>query len=220
MKKKKFIIKCIIGSGLIGLIVYGVFIPSSNRKPNSYEPGKTDNSNTTPITYQSPDNSINEDEPVIFKLSADRVDALYNDIENSIEALVEASDTIIIGKAASQSESDSGISTFTTVKISKTLKGNTLETIEVLQLNGNEVLNIGSEYLLILGIQSNHENTYYIKGGEQGIFFTDINGQLRIKDESMKEDFENLKSNSNLNARDAQTDELKLLINYIQNIVE
>lgn len=51
-------------------------------------------------------------------------------------------------------------------------------------------------------------------------FFTDINGQLRIKDESMKEDFENLKSQSDKSAKNTQTDELDILINYIQGIVD
>ncbi len=76
-------------------------------------------------------------------------------------------------------------STFTEVELSNTIKGSSNDTIEVLQLNDDSVMEMemDKDYILILGKQSSHENTYYVKGGTQGIFEVDGNSLTIIDDE-------------------------------------
>ena len=61
--------------------------------------------------------------------------------------------------------------------------------IKILQLNDKQVLKDGNKCILILGKQEGHENTYYIKGGFQGMFYVSEDKIIAV-DDKMKESFD------------------------------
>jgi len=95
---------------------------------------------------------------------------------------------IAVGEVVSQHE-PSRVAVGSVIQINKVYKGNPQEEIivtQVGQINEETVLEQGKTYLLFLGDQE-VENTYYVKGGEQGIILID-NEVLKPQDYIMKED--------------------------------
>ncbi|WP_127531782.1 hypothetical protein [Paenibacillus kobensis] len=117
------------------------------------------------------------------------VDGLYVDGATNIMDLKKNAELIILGTAISQ-ELPSKIAVATKVKVTKTLKGKQQDEIIIYQFNGEEVLIPGEEYYLFLGKQTDgQENSFFIKGGFQGLF--DKSDRIQSRDgvinESMKE---------------------------------
>src|SRR5690606_7592362 len=83
-------------------------------------------------------------------------------------------DLIVVGTPISQ-EALSDITVATKLKVTKVLKGKEQNEIIIYQLGrigDKDVLNPGEDYYLFLGDQiDNREDTFYIKGGIQGLFY-------------------------------------------------
>ncbi len=158
--------------------------------------------------------SENIEKPVIANIQSTQVDALYIDMKSTIKELAQQSDLIIEGTVIDTYEY-TGISTMSTVSIANTIKGNSSREIKILQLNGDSVLEKQMTYILILGKQSDLENTYYVKGGTQGVFLEKGN-ILALSDEEMKKDFEKIKNLKSINKN--LKDDKKLLLNYLKEI--
>ena len=186
------------------LLVAGIFVFIS--RPGFVD-RKTDAAENRVGTIQ-PD-STSTDKPLLAAIEkSSHVDALYIDGEKSIEELAEKSDLIVRAKVYSQYEYN-GISTISEVEISDCIKGSPEEKIQILQLNDDHVLTEDNEYILILGKQK--RNTYYIKGGTQGIFLIE-DDKVSAIDKYMKAGLADIKSekeNSNKSDADILTDYLK-----------
>lgn len=116
------------------------------------------------------------------------VDGLVIDFNADIEAMRDQSYVIAAGKVVSQHET-SRVAVRSVVQLNKVYKGNPLDEINVTQLgqiNEETVLEQSKTYLLFLGDQG-VENTYFVKGGEQGIFLID-NEILKPQEHVMRED--------------------------------
>ncbi|KOP66782.1 hypothetical protein AMS62_17225 [Bacillus sp. FJAT-18019] len=132
------------------------------------------------------------------------VHASYSDFNVDLEAMKDSAYVIAVGKVVSQHE-PSRVAVGSVIQINKVYKGNPQEEIivtQVGQVNEETVLEPNKTYLLFLGDQE-VENTYYVKGGEQGIFLID-NEILKPQDYIMKEDLKkrfNEEVTFNINAK-------------------
>lgn len=152
------------------------------------------------------------EEPKLSVIDSSHVDAIYIDMEKSIDKLAEKAELIVSGSVLSQYEHN-GVSTISEFLVKSIVKGASDERIKILQLNDDSVLEVDKEYILILGKQSYHENTYYITGGTQGIFL--ISGDKLVpNDDDIKSSFREV-INSDKNSIKNEKD---LLVEYLKTI--
>lgn len=102
--------------------------------------------------------------------------ALYVDVVQSITDLIREADLIVRGTVVSQHQV-SHVAVASTVEIARSARGTapdgslTIFQLGRLGLDDEDLLTPGVEYLLFLGKQGDgNPNTFYIKGGNQGIF--------------------------------------------------
>jgi hypothetical protein len=152
------------------------------------------------------------EEPKLSVIDSSHVDSIYIDMEKSIDKLAEKAELIVSGSVLSQYEHN-GVSTISEFLVKSIVKGASDERIKILQLNDDSVLEVDKEYILILGKQSYHENTYYITGGTQGIFL--ISGDKLVpNDDDIKSSFREV-INSDKNSIKNEKD---LLVEYLKTI--
>lgn len=152
------------------------------------------------------------EEPKLSVIDSSHVDAIYIDMEKSIDKLAEKAELIVSGSVLSQYEHN-GVSTISEFLVKSIVKGASDEKIKILQLNDDSVLEVDKEYILILGKQSYHENTYYITGGTQGIFL--ISGDKLVpNDDDIESSFREV-INSDKNSIKNEKD---LLVEYLKTI--
>lgn len=152
------------------------------------------------------------EEPKLSVIDSSHVDAIYIDMEKSIDKLAEKAELIVSGSVLSQYEHN-GVSTISEFLVKSIVKGASDERIKILQLNDDSVLEVDKEYILILGKQSYHENTYYITGGTQGIFL--ISGDKLVpNDDDIESSFREV-INSDKNSIKNEKD---LLVEYLKTI--
>lgn len=198
------------------LLVAGIFAFIS--RPGFVD-GKTDAAEKSVGTIQPDSTTTDKPSLAAIEKSSD-VCALYIDGEKSIEELAESSDLIVRAKVYSQYEYN-GISTISEVEISDCIKGSPEEKIQILQLNDDHVLTEDNEYILILGKQKRNTyynkdgNTYYIKGGTQGIFLIE-DDKVSVKDSDMDASFADIKSEKA--SEDAGKSDADILTDYLKGL--
>lgn len=117
----------------------------------------------------------------------------------SLEELKSLAELIVMGTVI-EDKSFNRISAISTIKVEKTYKGVTYDTIYIYRLNNLEsYLTPNEAYILFLGKQGDSsEDSFYVMGGTQGAMR--IKGEeLIVKDYTMMEQLEKLKSNSSKN---------------------
>ena len=149
---------------------------------------------------------------------ANNTEAFYLDYEESLEAVKNNADLIVVGKVIEQSEyGEIGIKN--TIMVTNTIKGKAVDEIYVLKSGSLSdeayILKEGKKYVLLLGDQSKSgENTYFIKGGEQGCFLID-DGVLSAKDAVMDKELKNMIENENESMKSG-TDQVKTMLDYLR----
>jgi hypothetical protein len=139
---------------------------------------------------------------------ASNTEAFYLDYEDSLDEVKNSADLIIVGTVVEQSEyGETGVKS--TIKVTTSIKGTASNEIYVLKsgsLKDNEyILKKDKEYILLLGDQSKSgENTYFIKGGEQGCFLID-GDKLYAKDAVMADELV------------SGTNQVKAMLEYLSN---
>lgn len=139
-------------------------------------------------------------------------DASYLDYSESLSKIKSDADLIIAGRVVEQ-EQFSPISVKSKVEVIETFKGKKSDIIYVYQLGNmgdKEILDLSSEYFLLLGKQTDDkEDTFFIKGGVQGLFKKD-NDKLINYDQFMRKELQRIKQNKNYkNEVEAFTDFIK-----------
>ncbi|MBS3982239.1 MAG: hypothetical protein KGZ41_00405 [Dethiobacter sp.] len=109
------------------------------------------------------------------------ISATYTDITDTIKEMTADSELIAMVRLVSRRQY-SPIAVASTATVNKVIKGNyTDDEIVVFQIGSlggsqEELLNVDREYLLFLGKQDDEQpNTFYIKGGVQGMFYAEGN---------------------------------------------
>lgn len=151
---------------------------------------------------------------------ANNIEAFYLDYEGSLEGVKNNADLIVVGKVIEQSEyGEIGIKN--TIMVTNTIKGKAVDEIYVLKSGSlsdeDYILKEGKEYILLLGDQSKSgENTYFIKGGEQGCFLIN-DGVLYAKDAVMDKELKNMIKNADANkSMESGADQVKAMLDYLR----
>lgn len=103
---------------------------------------------------------------------------LYGDMVLTIDQLKIDSVFIVLGKVIKQQPHPSGLSSFSTVIVQKVIKGEVVDTLEVLQLNDQYLAEVNGTYVFFLKKNSKGDH-YFISGGLQGIMKVD-NGAVHV----------------------------------------
>lgn len=144
------------------------------------------NNNPNNDTRQSPNTGID-----ISSLAASHeegtqvlITTSYADGYNTFKELIDNADLIVRGTVENVTQV-SELAVSTTFKIDDYIKGDSQETIEIMELVADHLV-VGESYLLTLK-PSYLENSYYIMGGYQGIFTYD-NQSYTARDSTFQQD--------------------------------
>jgi hypothetical protein len=203
--KKRLLIMFSITLLCSALMYVNLVSPSSNNAASAKAPVSIVESDTLDITR------------------VNSTQAFYLDYEDTLEAVKDNADLIVVGKVIKQSEyGEVGVKN--TIRVTNTIKGKAADEIYVLKsgsLKDNEyILKKGKEYILLLGDQSRSgENTYFIKGGEQGCFLID-GDRLYAKDSVMADELENIiefgAQEESMNAKSSKN-QVDVMLEYLSN---
>lgn len=145
------------------------------------------------------------------------VDACYIRGYDTIDELSLEADIIVVGEVKKQSLHEYGFSIISEFSIQEAYCGEpSSNTIEVLQLNNDNVLDWGKAYILFLKEQGGDRDDEYsvIGGGRQGAFEITGNRLLPI-DEIMKADFEKVRSRAEYQESARQGSDVAILKDYV-----
>ncbi len=156
------------------------------------------NRNNEEINENSFNINVTKDNDVIGSKS--NISAVYVDAYNTLNELATASGLVVKGTAGSVIEYRK-LGTVTEFNIEESIQGIDNKVIKIIQLNDSKLIEAGKEYVLVLD-KDYENNTYYILGGNQGIF-EESNEKIITYNDSYDEIIDNIsesKSNNKISA--------------------